>query len=395
MSIRVFGLALLFSSTFTYSAPDPQSIELGGGKLIPTLEVVVKHDDNIFSQATQEESDTITQLKPRVQWLAQKGANSFAVTYTGDYGIFADSDDDDYDDHALSFDANLEPRDFLRADVSAFYGRSHDNRGEGSSEGVIALTRPEPDEYDIRNVEVELDFGRESAMLGWWLEAGYTDIEYRNNRTNTVFRDRDEAYVAARLYGKISGGKTKLFVEASDKDFSYDNDPLLGGSIDSTEQGYAVGVEWEATAKTTGAIKVGRTEKEFDVRAKGEETLTVWDVDVTWSPKTYSHFLLSVSGSPNETNGTGDFIESRDYSVTWLHSWSDRLNSTVSYSRGDDDYFQSNREDDRDIYSFGVNYDWRRWVTVGAQYSYTERDSNQNTFDSEKNVFLVNFDMSL
>jgi len=382
-------------TAYAIAANEPQSVELGGGKLIPQLSVGLKHDDNIFSQAVREQSDTILTLKPSVQWLQEKDTTSLAVTYSGDYGVYQDSGDDDYDDHTVSFDASLSPSEFVAADFGASYGWLHDNRGEGSSEGITAISRGEPDEYEIGNVNVEVDFGRDSAMFGFLLSASVDDIEYQNNRNETVFRDRDETAIAARVYAKLSGGKTKLFVQASQKDNSYDEDPILGGKLDSDEDGYSAGIQWEATAKTSGLIRIGQVDKDFDSAARKDSSVNIWEVEVVWSPRTYSHLILNSSSAPKETNGTGSFIDSQDTSLTWLHAWSDDLNTTLSIADGTDEYERSFREDDRQNISLSLKYDWRRWATVGASYTYSERDSNQNLFDFEKNIFAVSLDMSL
>jgi polysaccharide biosynthesis protein VpsM len=121
--------------------------------------VAIKNDDNIFSQGTSEKSATITQILPKVQWLAEKDTDSYALTYSGDYGFYAGSGDDDYTDHTLSFDAAVSPNDRVSFDVGASYGKLHDNRGEGSSEGTNALSRKAPDEYDIRSVDFTTDLG--------------------------------------------------------------------------------------------------------------------------------------------------------------------------------------------------------------------------------------------
>ncbi len=377
------------------SFADPQSVDVGGGKLIPQLSVGLKSDDNIFSQAFAEESDVILNVKPSVQWLQEKNASSVALTYTGDYAVYRDSDDDNYDDHTFSVDGHFSPTDMFRADVGASYGFLHENRGEGASEGVVGLFRDEPDEYEIANLNGRIDLGRESAMFGAAVIAYVNDIEYQNNRVETQFRDRDEAYIAGRVYGKLSGGKTQFFLEVSEEDFEYDTTPLVGGPLDSTEWGWAIGAEWEATAKTTGSIKIGEIEKEFDFSPKGDDTVTVWDLDLTWSPRTYSSVFLSASNTPNETNGTGTFIEQRDYSVTWMHGWSELLTSTISVAIGDDEFFNSAREDERDNYSIGLTYSMKRWMTLGATISRSERDSNLNRFDFERNIVSVNVDMSL
>ena len=72
-----------------------------------------------------------------------------------------------------------------------------------------------------------------------------------------------------------------------------------------------------------------------------------------------------------------------------------KLGSPLAIGIGDDEYPGSPRQDDRTSYNLGLVYDWKRWVSVGASYRYTDRDSNQNILDMEKNVFLVNFDMTL
>ena len=142
-------------------------------------------------------------------------------------------------------------------------------------------------------------------------------------------------------------------------------------------------------------IRIGEVEKDFDSAARGKDDINIWEAELTWSPRTYSHFILNASKAPRETNGTGDFIEAQDTSLTWMHAWSDVLNSTITVAFGEDEYANNNRQDDREIISLGLSYDWKRWITVGASYRMQERDSNQGQFDYDKNVFMINLDMSL
>jgi len=391
------GLSLgLLAPIALQAAPEPQAFDFGAGKLIPTLKIVQKSDDNIYSQPSSAESDSITEVNPVVQFMAQQDANSFAVTYTGDYGKYWDNSDDNYADHTLSFDAILSGSDMLTVDLGASLGKAHDNRGEGSSEGINFASRKEPDEYDINNISILADIGRDSAQVGIELEAGRTGIEYTNNSNETAFRDRDESRLAARLYTNISGGKTRLFAEIANEDIDYDITPLLSQSLDNEEQSYSVGVSWDATAKSSGSIKVGRLEKDFDSAAYGSaDDITIWDVGIVFSPRTYSHLLFSASVDAKETNGTGAFIEAQDLSVTWVHGWSERLSSTVMLASGDDDYENDPRSDDRSLFSVGLSYDWQRWISVGATYSQSERDSNNSSFDFDRDIFQISFDMTL
>lgn len=329
-----------------------------------------------------------------MQFVAQDRNNIYAFTYTGEYGVYWEDSDDNYDDHTLSGDFHLDLNDMNTVDAGLSFGKRHDNRGEGASEGVIAESRPEPDEYDIMGAAATWAIGRETARFGVELDAGYTDIEYTNNRRETRFRDRDDTRFAARLYGKAAP-KTRFFVEVATKDIDYANLPLAGARLDSDEESVSVGAEWDATARTTGAVKVGRVDKDFDADSRGSQEFTSWEAQVSWMPRTYSEFILSWSNLPRETNGTGNFIESEDLSLTWSHGWSSLLRTNVTVGDGTDEYDNNDREDDRTFFSVSAEYDWDRWISFNAGYRYIDRDSNINVFAYEQNVFHIGVDLSL
>lgn len=392
---RVVTLILVVGWSFGVEAgPQPQSFDFGAGKVIPMLKVSQKQDDNIYSQATNEQSDTVTLVSPVVQFQAQKDSDSYAVTYSGDFGKYWDNSRDNFDDHTLSFDALLSPNDYYTIDVGASVARLHEGRGEGSSEGINALQRPEPDEYDLSDINAVLDLGRDSAKVGVELEAQRTDQEYTNNQSETRYRDRVSTQLGARVYTKLSG-KTRVFFGLSQQDFAYDELPLFGPTLDSENQKWFVGARWEVTGKTSGEVRVGNLDKDFDASTRSDDDFGFWTASVTWSPKSYSVINFTANNDARETNGTGAYIESRDFSVSWQHAWSQRLRSTVSLNDGSDSYQGSPRSDDRTDLSFGIDYDWQRWMNIGARYQFSDRESNQNQFDYDKNVFLVNVNLSL
>ena len=390
----IIALTSIAVSLPTLVAAQPQAVAVGPMKLIPTVGIQQKYDDNIFSQATNEVSSAVTVFKPQLQLLAEQDANAVALTYFGDYGRYASSSDDNYADHTLSLDARLEANDQNRLALSASLAKLHDARGEGSSEGSIATTRPEPDEYDSNSLSATYDFGRESALLGLELSADRTDIEYTNNLAETQYRNRNDSGMSGKFYGRLAP-KTRFFVELAQTDIEYDVLPLSEESLNSEEQNTSLGMDWEVTGRTSGSIKIGRVKKDFDAIARNDLTLTNWKANVLWSPKTYSRLSLSASKAPRETNGTGTFIESTDYSAQWSHDWSDYLHGAVNIGFGKEDYVDDTRSDDRTSYGVSVKYDLDRWVSLTAGYSYTERDSNQNTFDFERSQFLFGVNLSL
>jgi hypothetical protein len=396
MSTSKYWLALsgLVMSLPVIAATQPQAIAVGAMKLIPTVNVQHKYDDNIFSQAADEVSSSITTLKPQLQLLADQDANQVALTYRGDYGRYASSSDDNYADHTFSLDASLEANDQNRFAINGSFAKLHDARGEGSSEGVIASSRAEPDEYDAQSLSGIYDFGRASSLLGIELSADTTDIEYQNNLAETQFRNRTDTGLAGKLYGRLAP-KTRFFVALAQTDIEYDKLPLSGETLNGEEQNVSVGADWDITGKTSGSVQIGRLSKDFDDAVRSDANLTTWNAALNWTPRTYSTISLSAAKKPSETNGTGSFIERSDYSAQWNHAWSDDLRSNLNVGFGKDDYADDPRSDDRASYGFSVSYDVDRWINVSAGYSYTERDSNNNTFDFERSQVMLSVNLNL
>jgi hypothetical protein len=406
--VAVLGTVLALPAL---AATEPQAMDLGPVKFVPTLGVSQTYDDNIFSQPEGEVDAWISRIKPQLQFIAQQDLNILALTYMGDYGLYSSGDQDDYDDHTLSADGVLEANDQNRFTLSASLAKLHDARGTGGSEGVIANSRLEPDEYDATGYSLDYDFGREDAILGFALSAGQNDIAYQNNRLETQFRDRNDTDYGIKVSGRLAP-KTRVFVELTRKDIGYDvvpqlrdgngqiisvvpGIPLLGASLDSQEQNVLVGAEWEATGRTTGTIKVGRLSKDFDADLRGDASFINWEASVLWMPRTYSSFTFMANKVPQETNGTGSFIEMSSYSVDWAHDWSSYLHSNVNLGLGKDTFQNDPRVDDRESLSASVNYDVDTWMNIGLGYSYMRKDSNNSLFDFDRSQLMLSFDVSL
>ena len=106
-------------------------------------------------------------------------------------------------------------------------------------------------------------------------------------------------------------------------------------------------------------------------------------------------FDLSTSQEFEETSGQGDAIDTESFSVTWNHSWSERVSTNAMLSRTDESYLGSAREDETDSLKLGVNYDLQRWLAVDLSYTYTDKESNQAGENYERNQFMVTLTGSL
>ncbi|MBL6691865.1 MAG: outer membrane beta-barrel protein [Pseudomonadales bacterium] len=382
-------------SVAVVAATEPESVPVGGAELIPTIQVKHSHNDNIFSSAFAEESSSITNLTPRIEYLAERDEdNLLSVTYDGDWARYWQSRDDDYIDHTFAVVGKYSGDSAARFTFDASTAKLHDNRGEGASEGVGGITRGEPDEYDQDDVGLRLDLGNPDARFGAMFSARQLDIEYTNNRAQTQFRDRDDREFEVRLLATVSG-KTRAFLGYRNTDIEYARLTSTGVTLDSDESSVLAGVERDISGKTTGTLEVGRLTKDFDEPGSDEDDLTVWNLGLIWAPREYSIITFNTSRDAMETNGIGAFIEATNHSASWMHDWSDRFHTTVGIQIGDDEYPGSTRKDDRDDYTISDNYDWQRWLNVGLGIQYSERDSNFDLFDYDRRIVFATIDLSL
>ncbi len=380
-----------FFFTAAANALEPMSYTDGPLQVIPQVSTRVGYDDNIFASESNEKSSTKVMVSPSVQLKAEQGLNEYSVNYAITQGTYQDSSADNYTDHQLSgrafFDFNIRNR----LELLAGYLDTHEDRGSGLNQGLNATINDVPIEYHVNSMQGAYEFGGKDAKGRIRFVAGIQDREYDNFRTQTEVKDRQTVNTSVTFYYRVMP-KTSLLFEVRNKDIDYD---LSTVSLDSSELKYLLGATWDATAKTSGTVKFGYAEKDFDSALREDDDGVSWELSMRWSPKSYSVLDISTDKKTEETDGTGNYIDMTSLDLQWTHAWTDLWRSRVYYGASNSDYVSSAREDDLISYGLGVDYDVRRWLNFGVDYVYSERDSNQANLDYERNTIFLTVQGSL
>ncbi|MBN1007672.1 outer membrane beta-barrel protein [Amphritea pacifica] len=385
----------LILSTPAFAAIEPAGIDAGAISIVPMVTVQTGYDDNFFSTSANEQDETITVLSPSVQLIAEDGLNAYRLAYQINHGIHQNSSADNYTDHALSADAHLEFSQRSILDLKAAYNKGHEARGTGlSATGGIATSIDAPLEYDTQVLSFNYVYGAQDATGRLQFYGEHLDREYQNFRSITEGRDDTEVTLGAVFYYQVMP-KTSLLFEARNKDIDYDVDPA--NSLDSNAWKYLVGATWEGTAKTTGTIKLGITEKDFDSASRKDFTGGSWEAAIRWAPRTYSVVDVSTSRNAAEANGNGDFIDTKSYNINWNHAWTDIVSTDAGIGLINETYegAADGRKDDTTTLNLGLNYDMRRWLTFALNYQYSDTDSNLANTDYSKNIVMLTVNASL
>lgn len=387
--------AVFCSGTGTF-AIEPEPIQIGGLDLIPTLNVDASRTDNMFLSNSDEVDSELYVISPRLEAIIDTGRNVFSVAGEVNDADFSATSEDDYTDWRLDANAHLEIDVRNTLDFNAGVFNTREMRGTGFSQGGFLPTAP--DEYEQTIYGASYQYGTNDSFGRLVLGVDSYDKSYENNRLTTQFRDREDENWTSTFYLNISP-RTDILFEYNASDVNYTTDPVVvagvGDSLDSDESYAYVGLTWEATAKTTGTIKVGRGEKDFSDSDREKADGSSWDLALQWEPLTYSVFNISTSRKFDEATGVGDALETENYSLNWQHTWSDFVSTTVNIYSSDDKYLGSTRVDDVDNASFRLDFSARRWLDFYVSVSRNELQSSFTTFGYEENVVALGFAISL
>lgn len=357
----------------------PAGFAVGPFKAHPGIDLAIGYDDNLFSSDANRRGSSIRILSPHLRLEGAPAPHKFALALRYDRGRYGGSPDDNYDDYAVTGNAELVFSGRAGLKLRAEHRWGHDPRG--------STDRPfgaEPDEHTYTGGEGIFGYGATGAQGRIELDAGLFEKRYRNNRAFTEASDFTVGSGGATFLWRVRP-KTQLLFQGKRHEYDY---RLAASTLDSTEDRLYVGARWEATAKTDGTIKIGRLRKDFRDASREDVSTASWDVGVRWSPLTYSAFDLLTSKQTTESTGLGNTTITRSLSLAWSHGWSSRFRTQLLGGLRNDEYQGVAREDETRSAGVRVTYDFRRWLRFGLEYLRTERDSDFEAFDYKRNYFL-------
>jgi len=360
--------------------------------LYAAVGVAYSHRSNVRRESVDgagPESDSAVVVTPQAGYKRFFGRHSAEIGVTTQFTRFQDLTDEDTQNYTVDGLANLDLTRILDLGLFASYTDATEPRGGSGTRTVQSI---EPDEVEITGYGGVVTLGRPAARIQVQAGADRSQWRYQNNQQQ--FRDRDDDRIHGRVIYNISP-RTSIFAGASLLDVAYKRPDLVG--LDSEELGYNVGARWDVTEKTRGSISVGRTEKDFDNPLLEDVDTTTLAGRLSWSPRQRTTLSLYGSRQFEETASTADtYFISELIGASVSQSFGSRWDGFAYINETNDEY-ESGRQDEILDYGLGLNYALLRWLSVGAQYSVIERDSNipGNDYEDEIISLLLNGNFEL
>ena len=351
--------------------------------LYATIGLTREYDDNVLRQDNQTVGDDRLIINPSIGYDGEFGRHTYKLNYAGTYISYRSLNSENNRSHVFSGSAQLALTKILKGEIRASYNMGTEARGETTGRLTQSAV---PDAFRSTAAGVTLTLGRRIAKAQ--IEAKFDHAARRYTNNGQQGRNLDTHEFGVRGYYNF-GPKLSAFVEVGRAFLDYrDPNSTLGGDTLSI----LGGVRWEATARTSGELKIGRERRSFDEQLDSAFGYT-WDVNVRWEPQANSVVEVFTSQSIGESASTASNSGTQtnaSYGFSWVYGFSDRFTATnqVQFSTTE---FGTARSDETVQSSHALNYEFDPGIAISAKVSRSVRESSDSSATFKDNTYSVQF----
>jgi len=225
------------------------------------------------------------------------------------------------------------------------------------------------------------------------LQLDYTWYVLDYDQARRDFRDREDNAISGYVFYRF-GARTSAFLDYEYITIDYD----LQTRPDSDEQRFYGGIQWRATEKSRGRIKLGYGKRDYDGIS---DTQNFFSAEAQlihrFTRKTMVYLVASRRAEASDVQGARDVLTERlraGYVQNLTAKVTGKVTGYFYRENYDGDITIGSQTDEREDKTYGgeIALGWSptRWFNASAGYQYTERDSNFDIRDyQDHTVFLT------
>jgi len=389
------------------------------GYVHPFLSVGSYYTTNLFNTNTNEESDTVLTVSPGI-WLALPAIRRQLLrvetlnTAPGGLEIsrFRPASERRFQGYAL-YRGDFERHDkFSEADTNDQRAEAllQYNASSGLSLEVADIYRVNHDRYSTGNAAAkQLDKYKANwfnPSVGYQLspktslQFDYSLYMLNYDAARNNFRDRKDQVCSGYVFYRF-GVRTSVFLNYEFININYDND--IGQALDNHQNIGFIGLQWKASEKTRGRIKLGYGKVKYE---STNETRNFVAVEVQQNyqltPKTSVYLWATRRISETDISGIRDVLTHRiklGYNQNFTAKLTGRLTAYYYHDKynGEITVGPQTAEPTDKFYGgeAALGLAPRRWLNLSAGYAYEERSSNFNSRNYRNHTAFLNVTAAL
>jgi hypothetical protein len=350
--------------------------------LLLNASLTVKSDPNITRTETSDKiSDKSAIFSPQIQYLSNIDQHQIEFDYQGDFVVYKNNSEYNNNRHEFKLATFLDHS----ARVDTAYTLGYQNKTE--EPGTTNAATPLGNEFNVlirKSVLATLFYGTPASSGQFVFDLAHDQQRYPKN--DQGFRDTDQSNFTSTFFYRMAP-KTRLLLEASLTNIDY---VVVTEFADqsSSDTLYLAGLEWEATATTSGIFKLGYQSKSYDdVRLKDLSGLS-YSLDMSWQPNTFSKLTFGATKLTNESaqQDIGGSINTL-FSIGLEQAFTSLTSMNVMYQQDKSEFSSAqNRTDKRKSFEVGLVHSLQTWLDISLGYRHLTRDSDDALFDFSLNM---------
>lgn len=347
----------------------------GDVKFSPSLKISYVRNNNFYYQRASKATSNGLVFSPSLSMTAKTSRLNAGVSISTPYAQFDTRDDDNYFDPALSGSLEYKAGTSHLISFNGSVQRGHDAFGQNRTQGS-AVPNGELDLWILGGGGVRYRLGAPSALFNFEIEGIGNKKTYTSNTAVTQFLDYGRYGGSLTTFVNISP-KTAILAEGGYTSVRFDH---LFGPADTREASEyygRVGARWSATAKTSGDVRVGWTERRANATDDRTFQKINWVASLAWRP-TERTTLTAVTGRESQESylAGASVILNQSNALSWGQSWGQRWDSSVNGSHIHSEFVGIGRVDETSSVGLSLNYKAEKYLGIGLGTNYVHRYSN-------------------
>ena len=343
-------------------------------------------NDSNITRTAEEVSDQYAIFSPQLQFLSRVGQHHFIFDYQGDFAAYKDNTQYNFNNHDLKFSALFDHSVRVNSEFTFGYQDKAEEPGSTSAAGTL---NNEFNQLTSKFVLAELFYGTSASSGQLVFGLAHDQTRYTNNEQG--FRDMDKTNFSSTFFYRMAPN-TRLLLEASIGTNEYAQETQFADQS-SDQTLYLAGVEWDATAATTGTFKLGYQSRSYDDERLTNLSGLSYLVDMSWRPNTFSKLTIGASRLTNESaqQDIGGSINT-GYSFTLEQDFTPRTSLNLLYQQDKSDFSRAqvssaqNRTDKRKRFEVGLAHSVKPWLDISLDYRHETRNSGEALFEFSLNT---------
>jgi hypothetical protein len=335
------------------------------------------YTDNIYYNTGDEPQQAAlgALVAPRAGYKATRGRLDLLATLSGEFATFdTDGGMDDYQDASAGISTSWLATRRGRLDLRAGFQRSHDPFGINRTEDAT-VRDTELDVWHVMQAGGLFHYGAPEATLNAEVGFSASQKSYRTNTADTRFLDYSTTALQYTLYYNVSP-KTALLFDFVRADIQFDERFSAADARSGDEYRVRTGVRWLATGKTSGDLRVGVYQREFEDSTVTERGLD-WYATLQWAPRARTLLELEAERASQESYRVDTGVNlTRSVTARWKQYWGARITSQLGVAHVATEFVGLGREDTAYNVRLGLDYRLRQSLSAVVAAESSNRTSN-------------------